>query len=500
MRDPDKIWEEKFNDHSLDDESWLDPAMDVFQNISAEIYGLKKKRKWFFILLFMILGFIISVSLMILPPKQTQVELNKKGVSKTEMQHFSILSGNKKDIPALLETGPEIKITESIVINPAKNADLNVENKSIFVSDKLPLQTIKNSLGFDSELNEKIGLKKFDNLNEEKSLVHKASITLNDVSLQNNSSDLNVFSPSELSLLDENVKNIEIASLSKTPATKINGVVFTSMREFKAPLITQVIEPEIKKGTAVYMAFGVNYDYWNFALNNNYTTALNPADFSHSSGIGASLNLTLGKQLLTKLDLVGSISIQKIKFSSGHNSSINYELNQEVEGDNSNTFHLTMASPIGFVESDLIVQRNSAESTLNTDLVVDLHNEHNITNLDVNIGLDYSLIENGHFRFVLGFRTGINKFLNINNTLSSFGLNDSNFSSGAKDIVKEQSNVKSLTGYLGSSLKIEYNLGDNLTVGTNISISTNLAPIYQENDFSTQLNRIQSGVYLRKLF
>ena len=103
-----------------------------------------------------------------------------------------------------------------------------------------------------------------------------------------------------------------------------------------------------------------------------------------------------------------------------------------------------MASPIGFVESDLIVQRNSAESTLNTDLVVDLHNEHNITNLDVNIGLDYSLIENGHFRFVLGFRTGINKFLNINNTLSSFGLNDSNFSSGAKDIVKEQSNVKSL--------------------------------------------------------
>ena len=55
MRDPDKIWEEKFNDHSLDDESWLDPAMDVFQNISAEIYGLKKKRKWFFILLFMIL-------------------------------------------------------------------------------------------------------------------------------------------------------------------------------------------------------------------------------------------------------------------------------------------------------------------------------------------------------------------------------------------------------------------------------------------------------------
>lgn len=496
MRDSKNIWDEKFNHHSLEDEAWLEPAIDVFDNIAAEVYDTKGKRKNL-VLLFLILGLLVSMSMLLLPTKDKNSESNSVRDSKVLNNTMSIFPTNSKahnyqesnTNKSSDENSKETKVENELSPNEQNGSfslAFNASEKEIKF-DKYQIKST-NSFGINNNqistqtvLNNKI-VAEFQDV--------KGNV-LRDTSNEEFTVGKNYAPNKQISkevIVQIDLQKIETLKSTPLKTNRNEGGIFD---------LPKFIKPSSHTDNKFYLAFGANLEFWNFALNNNYSTALNPADFTHSSGKGASVNLNFGKKLFKRLHLVGGVSIQKINFTSGHNSTINYQLNQEVDGDNSNKFNLTMASPLGFLESDLIVQRTSAASTLSTDLILDLHNEHSITNLDINLGLDYNIVSVQNFSLSLGFKAGINKFLNVNNALNSFDINNSNFSSGANDIVKDQSNINTLTTYVGSTLNLEYNLSKNLSIGANVGYSMNLAPIYQENDFSTQLSRILSGFFVR---
>ncbi|MBT8232702.1 MAG: hypothetical protein KJN84_08745, partial [Bacteroidia bacterium] len=66
MLDNDNIWQEKFNEESLDNEAWLAPSPDLFDSITNTIDSAEKKKKRKWIILFFIIG-LIPLSLLFLP-------------------------------------------------------------------------------------------------------------------------------------------------------------------------------------------------------------------------------------------------------------------------------------------------------------------------------------------------------------------------------------------------------------------------------------------------
>ena len=244
----------------------------------------------------------------------------------------------------------------------------------------------------------------------------------------------------------------------------------------------------INKNRKWFLSAGVSYNFWNFKLNDNYQTALTPADFTHSNGKGFAIFTGLERQLRSGFRIKSQVSFGKMKFESGHNSSIDYVL--DLEGDDkTNEFDLTMASPLGFLNSNISVGRTEDATADTSSLIVDLNNSHVVTNVDFGLSILKDVYNYKSFRVSLEGGLGVNHLVSLKNDLYDFSVSKSGYYSESAAITGDQDELNKMRPYylFGAAFVCSPRRKNELSL--NYQFKEDFNAIYQSGDFSTLLNR-----------
>ena len=158
-----------------------------------------------------------------------------------------------------------------------------------------------------------------------------------------------------------------------------------------------------------------------------------------------------------------------------------------------------MASPIGFLESNIIVAR-STDANEHTDLTIDLNNSHSITNIDFGLYAQIKILQYSNFSLGSQLGFGFNYLSNISNSLDHFSTSETGFISHSSEILKNQSHLNLLRSYINFGINLEYNFSGSTSFGVNHHFRQDFNPIYSDGDFSTLISRQLSGFYVKKSF
>ncbi len=472
----DKKIQETFNPPpSLEGEDWLMPSDEVFDAIEGVVYADDKssKRRFPFWLWLLPLLLISSLAFIFFN--------NDSGVEFAEIQNNELKDVNEinsVDQPKSITTVPE---------------DIDQEPSSKTKSSYL-VADIVNQRGQTRNTGTKFSLGStvvpLVNFTERfSSNIHTAENHINidheEVTINNNTiavSDLNQVTSRvgyDKLLLLQNLALLPIRSQLELPIQNLIDV-----------------ENQVGMNNHWSYKFSSGISLWNFNLSNNYLVALQPADFSHSDGLGYFVELGIERTVTQRFSIGLLASVDRNEFDSGHNSVINYDLSTEQDN-KTKGFDLTMASPLGFLESNIVVAR-SVDASNNTNLVIDLDNRHRVTNFDLGLYTDIRLLEYGGLGLSTQMGVGLNYLSHVSNSLNRFSTSEAGFDSHSSTIVSDQSDLKRVRTYLGLGLNLEYDFSSVTNVGLQYQLRRDMNSIYQSGDFSTIVQRQLAGLYIKR--
>lgn len=241
------------------------------------------------------------------------------------------------------------------------------------------------------------------------------------------------------------------------------------------------------------------YSLWSLSLNNNYQTALQGADFTHSKANGFFAGINASKSISPILKLNANLTFERVSFESGHNSIVNYDPSTE-NAEGVNTFDLTMATPIGFLESNINLKNTETNLDVPKDVVLDLSNKHIASNLDFGLGLTIQAIDKGKINVGLDLGLGLNYLLSLENDFYSFTPNENTFEGQGSSLVSNQSDINKTRPYFMSGLNVLFGLNTGSQIGFAYSFKQDVVPLYQFGDYSTLLSRHGASVRWLKRF
>ena len=469
---------------SLKGEDWLLPSDDLFDSIESSIQNdLKKKNRgiWVWLLSLLLISGTLSYLLTDNNTNLGGIVLTNKG--NTEYHTSSKRSGVRvNDVNKLNSKNLFLKVAADNKEIETSKIDYNVEKSITSVPIPLISSTSDNSTSVPA-------LEKSFNL-----------------STRTNRRNRNLESLDFTSVVGSKNSNIEEPVTIKTKRisynlTRIAGINCSLFQEKDPPIFREfssLPERDVSQVSEWRLKFSSGTSNWNFSLNNNYRTTLDPADFRFSRGVGYFIELGIEKMLSQRLSLGISGLIESSSFSSGHNSIVDYDISNETE-DQLNQFNVIMASPIGFLESNIIVAR-STDANEHTDLTIDLNNSHSITNIDFGLYAQIELLQYRNFSLGSQLGFGFNYLSNISNSLDHFSTSETGFISHSSEILKNQSHLNLLRSYINFGINLEYNFSGSTSFGVNHHFRQDFNPIYSDGDFSTLISRQLSGFYVKKSF
>ena len=473
----DKKIQDTFNPPpSLDGEDWLMPSDDVFDAIEGAVYpddSSKKRRLPFWLwliplLLISILGITFfdhseEKELLSNNPEIHNVPEANESIeySKMDSKDDNLNSNNKntKTKSGLLVSElVRVKSNQSIEIKNIKTLPRNIDSNA-------GSETLSSNVS--KEFNFDVLKEKFEISKAPKEIL----LGTGDLSVQGQFPQMDLLDYRLLLLSSE--RNV-----------------------ISAPTSIQPIDTQSSNPQNWFVKFTTGASLWDFNLSNNYLVALQPADFTHSDGDGYFLELGLEKTISNRIKLGLLTSYDRNQFDSGHNSIINYDLSNEND-DRTKGFDLTMASPLGFLESNIIVAR-SIDAPNNTNLTIDLDNRHTVINIDLGLYADVSLVEYGRLGLSSQLGGGLSYLSQVSNSLDKFSTSESGFDSHSSSITANQADLKRLRSYFNVGLSLGYNWSSSTVVGVSYQYRRDINSVYQSGDFSTLVQRQLSGIYLKK--
>ncbi len=483
MVDLKKILRQAFGKSTLENEDWLEPSDDLLERIEARIYPQKSGRTWLFLLpiLLLILVFggiwlgnrgssnlkaytpIISAQIMegVVGENATGASTQKSMVQADQTQHtpqiLAVAKGTAKT-PIISDKNNLLKTSENSAIPTALGF-----NKFVFTNEIIPKTSTL-----------------------DKSFSQSRTITENPISIASDKSIPNLIES------DLTVKSLDpLTNLLTSPAL-FPVAAAVDVRE--AP----PIRINLNKESPWSIVAGGGVSHWQFKLNDAYRTLLAPADFQSTNGIGFRTFVGLDRKMNSRFSLGMSLAYDQVKFNSGHNSVLTYDRTAETDNDPSNAKIVTMATPVGFVESDLVIHRNN--DVPDAEVLIDIKNQHRIQSLDLQLNLDYKMRDVYGLTPVIRVGAGVQYVVNLTNELASFTPEQMDFSAGKGDIISEQSSLQKWSPTVTTGFSLEKKFSGNISVGINGSYLFNLNELQKMNTFSTRVRRFNGGIYLRRSF
>ena len=467
---------------SLKGEDWLLPSDDLFESIESSIQNDQKKKNrgiWVWLLSLLLISGTLSYLLTNTniggnlltnkgnteyhtTSKRSFVRINDVNKLNSKNLFSKVGSDNKEIATSIIEYNVEKSTTDLTIPFISSTSD---KTTSVSVLEKsFNLNTRTNRRDRDLE-----------------NLAFTAVIGSNTADIEKS-----------LTVKTKKISNnlARIASINCSLIQKKVSPFFHEFSYIRNEDVNQVSDWRIK--------FSSGYSNWNFSLNNNYLTSLDPADFRFSKGMGLFVELSVEKMLSQRLSVGVSGLIESSSFNSGHNSIIDYNINNETEHQ-MNKFDVIMASPLGFLESNIVVAR-STDANEHTNLTIDLNNSHSTTNIDFGLYAQIEILQYRNFSLSNQSGIGFNYLSNITNYLDHFSTSETGFISHSSEILKNQSHLNLLRSYINIGINLEYKFSRSICLGVNHQFRQDFNPIYSDGDFSTLISRQLSGFYVKKSF
>jgi len=478
----DKKIQETFNPPpSLDGEDWLLPSDDLFDAIEESVYAEPKRNRkalWFW---FLPLALVVSLVAYLLIDHNGDHDESNVAKSAIELEERRVKS-DKVDSKLVADNSDTIS-------NAVGNINSNSNKPSNTINDQLKGQSFNNYVS------------------QKAILPFSIQENVSNGFVENALNDLNESTVSDFIELKK-----DVSSNLRNNAGYLTGSTDRSLINLSgiSALETKLVYGYNLENTSQVTPFGLRQEFipswilavstglsnWNFDLNSNYVTALQPADFHFTRGQGYFVEIGLERSISSRFRLGGVLSLDRNVFESGHNSIIDYDRNNEG-ADKTNGFDLTMASPLGFLESNIVVAR-SVDAADNTNLTIDLDNSHTITNVDLGIYADVDLLTYKNISIGTQFGGGLNYLSSITNSLDHFSTSESGFNSHGSIILSDQSAINSLRPYYSIGLNLNYNCSPSTVIGVGHQYRQDANSIFQSGEFSTLVSRQLTGFYIKK--
>ncbi len=483
MHKDDHIWKKAFEKADLSNEHWLEPSASVFDNVEAEIY--KKKRRNRFIFVFLGIFFLgVSGCLLTYGFKANSSE-SDPSISKIKM---SIEDGSNSDLSA---QPSDINDLLPASLKGGESAD-GVSNLSQHAPES------PSNIEFSNPSNKKSLASKVAD-NSKSSLVDDFYSVAS--SLQTPQSPIieKVIDISEARTIASKEKGVSVSRRNELHTLILNSAVEGFRNDRSIPDPWHLLNNTKSHGTNNSLSLGIGYSNWFFNLNENYRTALDPADFRHGYGQGINLNLSYKRSISKRLKVGLDAGFEQVNSTSGHNSSLEYSLERE-HGGQVNDIDVQMATPLGFVNSTIVIERQGVINGISENVVVDLHNTHTIQNLTLAPNVNYTVLRKATFDIDMQLAIGVNYLSSVQNSLHFFTLDKEGFSALQGQINEGQTQVNTFTPFtaVGISAK-KYLIGGNF-IGVDLRANRNLAPIFTQEDFSTSIFRSNINIVYGKRF
>ncbi|MDA9181929.1 hypothetical protein N9O51_01935, partial [Saprospiraceae bacterium] len=428
---------------SLKGEDWLLPSDDLFDSIESSIQNDQKKKNrgiWVWLLSLLFISGALSYLLTSNNTKIGGIVLTNNGdtdyrtTSKSSVVRINdVNKWNSKNLFSKVGSDNKEIATSKIEYNVEKSTtDLTIPFISS-TSDKTTSVSV---------------LEKLFNLN-----------------FRTNRRDRDLENLAFTSVVGSKISDIEESLTIKTKRISNNFASIASIASINCSLFREKVPPffhefyhipnkDLSQASEWSLKLSSGSSNWNFSLNNNYRTTLDPADFRFSKGDGYFIELSIEKMLSQRLSVGVSGLIESSSFNSGHNSIIDYNINNETEHQ-MNQFDVIMASPLGFLESNIVVAR-STDANEHTDLIIDLNNSHSITNIDFGFYAQIEILQYRNFSLSNQSGIGFNYLSNITNSLDHFSTSETGFISHSSEILKNQSHINLLRSYINIGINLEY--------------------------------------------
>lgn len=489
----DKKIENIFNNEpSLENENWLELGDDFYAGIESQIAEQpKQKRRFLLWWLGAGLSVLIAMAVIyILSSSSTQSLGQNVAVSSSE--EISNIAQVQKDLSIddatvrlgnIGNTNPTLdnkeKAKSSLIIDSSHEMDVVVKNATVFnypTNDKSQ-NPINASLNPSSSIDPNrqssqriIEPKNFDqNINDNPITINDNPITIND------NYDVRE------ALIDLELLNNSNTSLNYERA------------------LANVFIPSIKpiKGSTWQYGMNIGYAYGRIMHNNEYKLAVEPAAYRNSNYSSVEWDFSLTKIINTKLSVYGTLGYSSATFTSGHNANVNYDLDQEV--DMSNTLDIDMATPLGFINSEIVIRRDELDLS-GGNMLMDLHNEHQLNDLYADLGIKYNIINYKNIGLSLLGGLGHRYTLNINNTLGRIDLSESGYSyqSRVSNDLPQYLNRNRWYSQWGTSL--DWKIGRQSLLNMKAGYRYQWNNIYQQDGFSVRMSDVKLSLGYARQF
>lgn len=461
-----------FDSEDLGNESWLEPSGDLFDKIAAEVYSEEKPPNKNFLLIMLISAILIFIFVGF-------IYLWKTSHSNNLTANFA--NRNFEEIERIQTSGSKAELTTDLdesTKNDSRIAEIDQDKEVGFTKSDDVLrkkQSINNLIkspenGFDKSLalrSEIIKPNTYIN-NTLESPISEKEADINNIQFDGKRAMITSINY---------LKSINPSSLSQKNHHSINTAV---------PTIKKVVPKKWE------IAFSSGINMRGFLLNKAYEDALNPADFSYNSSVGLINSIAIKRSLNKRFSAGFGLSYERINFSSGHNSQVSYSLLEEGD-DHTNSFDLVMASPIGFINSNIVLMRsgNSQVDQL-TDVVVDLDNEHRVNQLNYDLSLSYEQAINPILQMGFSAGIGMSQIVKVYNNLEHFEATNTAFIAQSSTILSNQQDIRKIRANYSVGFELNHKITKYQTIGLRYGFTQDLSPVFTLDAFETTLvgNRI----------
>ena len=507
------IWD-KFNEPDLEGEDWLEPNDSVFESIEKEIFPQKKKkRKFGFLWLFPTILILSSLGFFLQSEDKSLNETNATTA-------IEVMPDRKKDLPAsdqietLASTDRELyratgaekqlsastaDVTSDVTTSAATNVAANVAANKVS-TEKSKSDSRENSVSLQT----KKVVDKIETENTPPTIItesSKSEVISSAIELNNAGPPSQKFIENT-EVVSENIGTIVASILN--PILSIDKI--QTPLEFEKKKVQMATIPHASaygenhvsvqsKKSWLKLEFGLTD--WDFNLNNNYSSALNSADFYSSMARGYNVSLGYGQTLNKIIDFNIDLTYNRINMKSGHNSEEIYRL--DLENNLSNTLSVLMATPIGFINSEVEINRVDPSITdQETEFGIGIVNEHQITSIGVEPSLNFNLLKSNGF--VVGPSVGIGFYYltSITNKIAEVNSQHAAFQSSVFEITNDQQNINRFLTTINLGAQVERTIYSNLKVGINLNYKIPFQSSFNDQmDFSSSITQSDIGLYFK---
>jgi len=234
--------------------------------------------------------------------------------------------------------------------------------------------------------------------------------------------------------------------------------------------------------------------YWMNNPNQALQTALEPAGFFENSAWGWQTQLSLSVPLTNRWSLQTGLGYSSVEFSSGHNSELNYTVENEiVKG--KNDIDLTIATPLGFVNSQIGLTRDDAWDS-DASFLADIITNQRIQSIQVPVSLAYTLPINNKWSITPSAGISALILTDVQSGVANVATHHNHIHYVSSMLNQEIQYLNTMSLDIQVGLGISRHLTRNIQLGVSGNYTHGMTPIFSNNEFRTSRSviNIQTGI------